>query len=125
MQIALSIIQGVLIFLFFMAGIFKLIQTKENIVTKGGAWAADFSATNIKIIGAVELILSVILFLSYFIVIQPIIVQIATTGMGLIMLAAVVVHFRRKEYPLLAFTLLLSVLAFYLTYQICAPGCNA
>ncbi|HXA01393.1 MAG TPA: DoxX family protein [Cytophagaceae bacterium] len=124
MNIVLIIIQGLLVFIFLMAGFFKLIQTKEKIVTGGGAWAADFATTHIKIIGALEVLLSVGLSLSLFLSVPPVLALVSSAGMGVVMLAAAFVHIKRKEYGLLALTLVVSFIAFFLTYQSCFSICQ-
>jgi hypothetical protein len=117
MNILIMVIQGLLIFLFLVAGFFKLAQTREKIMSSGGAWAADISATNIKIIGVLECALSLILLLTLFVPVSPVLTQIACTGMGLVMLSAAYLHIKRKEYGFVVFTFVLSLMAFFLLYQ--------
>ncbi len=45
-------VQGVLAFVFLMAGAMKLAQPREKVIASGGKWAEDFSAPMIKAIGA-------------------------------------------------------------------------
>ena len=122
-NILLLVIEGILILLFLLAGFFKLIQTREKIMASGGAWAADISATNIKIIGALEFALGLGLLLNLLFPIAPVIGLISSTGMGLIMLAAAILHIKRKEYGFVVFTFVLSLLAFFVAYQGCGVSC--
>jgi hypothetical protein len=117
MTTTLLIIQGLLVFLFLLAGFFKLIQTKEKIIAGGGAWAEEFATTNIKIIGALECLLSLGLSLSLFFTVSPVLALVSSAGMALVMLSAAFVHIKRKEYGLLILTLAVNFLALFLTYQ--------
>ena len=74
-------------------------------------WAEDFSARTVKIIGALEVLASVGLLLPPATGIAPVLAPPAAIGIGLIMCGAVVVHLRRKEYPLIGVNLAIMVLA--------------
>ncbi len=122
MYILYIISAGILILLFLLAGVFKLIQTREKIMASGGSWAEDVSAANIKIVGMAEVILGLSLLASLLltiifaispiiVIISSLIATISSIGMALIMLAAAVLHIKRKEYGFVAITLLLTVMA--------------
>lgn len=119
MTTLLYIIEGVLILLFLLAGVFKLIQTREKIMTGGGAWAEDVSAMNIKIVGIAEVILALTLFVTLFLTVPSLITTIASIGMGIIMLAAAGLHIKRKEYAFVVFTLVLVVMTFFVAAKCC------
>jgi hypothetical protein len=119
----LLVLQGILILLFLLAGFFKLAQTKEKIVAGGGAWAADFQTGHIKMIGMLECALSLGLLLPFLISVPQLVPTVASTGMGLVMMSAVFVHIKRKEYGFVVFTLLLSLIAFYVTWTGCSSVC--
>ena len=111
------IIQGLLILLFLLAGFFKLTQTKEKIVAGGGAWAADFATNQIKMIGALECALSLGLLLHLLFSVAYMLAIASSAGMSLVMLSAAYVHIRRKEYGFVIFTLVLSAMAFFITFR--------
>ena len=100
------IIQGILGFVFLMAGGMKLAQPSEKVIASGGKWAEDFSASTIKLIGLGEV------FCAFGIVVPKLLgLEIATyltlasaVGIMAFMAGAFVTHFRRKETPFLAVT---------------------
>jgi hypothetical protein len=114
-NIGLLISQGLMILLFMLAGVFKLIQSKEKIVSGGGAWAADFTPNLIKMIGLLECVLSLGVLIPLFFSLRVLALP-SMIGMGLVMLGAAIVHIRRKEYGFVIFTGILSCLAFFLIY---------
>lgn len=120
MTTTLWILQGVLAFVFLMAGIMKLMQPKEKVVASGGAWAADFEANHVKLIGAVELICAI------GIIAPPLlhrgmhyITSTAAMGLVVLMAGAIYTHFKRKEYPFMALNLVFLLMAFYVGYYWC------
>jgi hypothetical protein len=82
---------------FIAAGILKVLRTKEQLVASGLAWTEDFSANQVKAIGAIEALGGIGLILPALVNIAPILVPIAATGLAIAMALAVVVHVRRGE----------------------------
>ena len=119
MVLTLMIIVGFLSFLFIAVGVFKLIRTKEQIVTGGGAWAAEFSPLSIKIIGAAECVLALSLIYCLFLSDSPRLAVFSLAGMSLIMLAATVVHIKRMEYGFVALTIVVAGMAIFPIVWIC------
>jgi hypothetical protein len=117
MNVLLYIIEGILILLFLLAGVFKLIQPREKIISSGGSWAEDVSPTNIKIVGIMEVLLGSVLLVTLLTTIPSIIATITSVGMGMIMLAAAGLHIKRKEYPFVIFTLVLVLMAFFVAVR--------
>lgn len=96
MNTALWIVSGVLALAFLAAGAMKLAQSREQIMVKM-AWAEDYSAGQVKLIGAVEVLGAIGLILPGITGIAPILVPIAAVGLALVMLGAAVVHIRRGD----------------------------
>ncbi len=111
MNIVLWIIAAVLAVAFLGAGVMKLAQPKEKLAASGMGWTDDYSATNIKLIGAVEILAAIGLILPALLDIAPILVPLAATGLVIIMIGAVIVHARRKENPMVIGNVVLLVLA--------------
>jgi uncharacterized membrane protein len=99
MNLTLWIIAGLLAVVYLAAGIGKLIVPKEKLATAPGAgWVEDFSAGFVKALGAVEILGAVGLILPALLDIAPVLVPLAALGLGLIMIGAAIVEFRRQEF---------------------------
>jgi uncharacterized membrane protein YphA (DoxX/SURF4 family) len=97
MNVVLWIIAALLAAAFLGAGAMKLIQPKEKLAASGLAWTEDFSAGQIKTIGALEVLGAIGLILPALLDVLPILVPLAATGLAITMVGAVVVHARRGE----------------------------
>jgi uncharacterized membrane protein YphA (DoxX/SURF4 family) len=111
MNLALWIIAIVLAVAFAGSGLMKLVVPKDKLVTAGQGWAQDFSPTNIRLIGLVEILGAVGLVLPAAVHIAPILVPLAAVGLALVMVGAIVVHARRKEPMNIAVNVVLIALA--------------
>ena len=88
MNLALWIISGVLAFAFAGSGILKLVQSKDKLVASGtGGWAADWSPTSIKLIGAAEILGAIGLILPAVLHVAPVLVPLAAVGLILVIWA--------------------------------------
>jgi uncharacterized membrane protein YphA (DoxX/SURF4 family) len=111
MKLVLWIIAIVLAVGFAGSGLMKLVVPKDKLVTAGQGWAQDYSPTNIRLIGLVEILGAVGLVLPAALHIAPILVPLAAVGLALVMVGAIVVHARRKEPMNIAVNVVLIVLA--------------
>jgi|SRR5829696_657368 hypothetical protein len=99
MNLTLWIVAGLLAAVFLLAGTIKLIVPKEKLAAApGGGWVEDFSAGFVKALGAVEILGAVGLILPALLDIAPVLVPLAALGLGLIMIGAAIVEFRRQEF---------------------------
>jgi uncharacterized membrane protein YphA (DoxX/SURF4 family) len=97
-NLALWIIAGLLAAVFLLAGSNKLFVPRLRLVKSPGAgWVNDFSTGFVKTLGAVEILGAIGLILPAALDIAPILVPVAATGLGIIMIGAAVVTFRRHE----------------------------
>lgn len=115
MDTALWILQVLLAVAFVGAGLMKLTQPKAKIAERM-AWANDFSDTQVKFIGLVELLGAVGLILPAITRILPILTPLAAVGLVLTMIGAALVHVRRGEIPMIVPNLVLLVLAAIVAY---------
>lgn len=97
MNIVAWILQIVLAVAFVAAGGMKLARPKPALVGAGMGWADDYTDTNVKLIGAIEVIGGIGLVVPWLTGIAPILTPLAAVGLALVMAGAVVVHVRRKE----------------------------
>ncbi len=97
MNIVLWVVAGLLAVAFAGAGSMKLAKSKQQLHESGMAWTEDFSQTQIRAIGAVEVLGALGLILPAALGIAPILTPLAAAGLFLTMAGAVVVHLRRNE----------------------------
>jgi uncharacterized membrane protein YphA (DoxX/SURF4 family) len=116
MNIALWIVAGVLAVAFLVAGLMKVLKSKEAQAASGLAWVEDFSPGMIKAIGALEVLAAIGLILPALFDIVPVLVPLAALGLVLMMIGAVVVHVRRKEYQAIAPSAVLLLLAAFVAW---------
>src|ERR671910_710024 len=99
MNLALWIVAGLLAAVFLLAGSTKLVMSREELAkAPGGGWVLDFSAGFVKALGAVEILGAIGLILPALLDIAPVLVPLAALGLGLIMIGAAIVEFRRQEF---------------------------
>ncbi|WP_112274567.1 DoxX family protein [Lentzea terrae] len=115
MNIALWIVQGLLAALFLMAGITKSTQPREKLL-KQMPWVDDFSMPVVRLIGVSELAAGLGLVLPAATGIAPVLTPLAAVGLVVIMLAAVVVHGRRKEMQGIVVNVVLLIAAAFVAW---------
>ena len=111
----LWIVQILLGLAFLMAGFMKATQPREKLSANMG-WVNDFSPTQVKIIGVLELLAGLGLILPMVTNILPILTPLAAVGLVLTMIGAMLTHVRRGEYSLLAINGVLLALALFVAY---------
>ena len=100
MNIVLWILQGLLAILFLMAGIMKATKSKDEIKEAGGdrmAWVDSLSASNVRLIGIVELLAGIGLILPHLTGILPWLTPLAAIGLVLTMIGAMILHIQRGD----------------------------
>jgi uncharacterized membrane protein YphA (DoxX/SURF4 family) len=110
-NLILWIVAAILAAAFLGSGLMKVIQPKAKLAASGMGWADDFSDGSVKAIGALEILAAIGLILPAVLGIAPVLVPLAALGLVLIMIGAVYVHGRRKEFPVVAFNVILLLLA--------------
>ena len=115
------ILQGILAFVFVMAGAMKLLQPKEKVMANGGAWAEGFAPNHIKLIGAFEVLFGIGIIVPKALGHGFYITATAAAGLVLIMAGAMYTHFNRKEYGFMALNFVFLLIALYVGYHWC-PG---
>jgi uncharacterized membrane protein YphA (DoxX/SURF4 family) len=108
--VLLWILQIVLALAFGAAGVIKLSQPKEKLAGTM-AWTEDFSATNVKTIGGLELLAAIGLILPWATGIAPTLTPLAALGLVAIQVGAMITHYRRKEMQMIPINAVLALLA--------------
>ncbi|MFB6437897.1 DoxX family protein [Streptomyces sp. NPDC056411] len=111
MNVLLWVLAGVLAVAFLAAGAMKLSQPKQKLAASGMGWTEGVSAGTVKLIGGVEVLAALGLVLPPAFGIAPVLAPLASLGLVLVMLGAMVVHARRSEAQMIAVNLVLLALA--------------
>lgn len=113
MNILLWISQVLLAFMFLMAGLMKLSKPKIELSEKLGDWVDSYSENSIKLIGLLEFLAAVGLILPLTVNIFPILTPIAATGLAVVMIGAMNLHYKRGEKDKIGMNLILFLLAVF------------
>jgi uncharacterized membrane protein YphA (DoxX/SURF4 family) len=116
MNQALWIVAIVLAATFAGSGLMKLLVPKDKLVSSGQGWAQDYTPTNIRLLGFVELLGAAGLILPAVTHIAPILVPLAAIGLVLVMVGAAMVHARRKEAMNIGVNAVLLALAVFVAW---------
>lgn len=112
MNIAVWIASGVLAALYLTAGFTKLAKPKQDLLTEPRmSWVGDFSAGQVKAIGAAEVAGALGLVLPWLAGVAPVLTPVAAAGLALLQVGAAIVHGRRGEGGTVPVNLVLCVLA--------------
>lgn len=123
MSTALWIVQGLLALVFVGAGAMKLMKSHDDLKADPHmAWANDFSGGFIKFLGSAEVSGGLGMVLPGLTGIAPNLTAWAAAGLAVIMLGATAVHLRRSEMPMVLPSLILALLAGFVSY---GRGMNA
>jgi hypothetical protein len=107
-------VAGILAAAFLVAGSNKLFISREKLAkAPGGGWVLDFSAGFVKVLGALEILGAAGLILPALLDIAPVLGPLAAAGLGLVMIGAATVEFRRREFKHMALNIVyLALIAF-------------
>jgi uncharacterized membrane protein YphA (DoxX/SURF4 family) len=111
MNVALWTIAVILAVGFLASGLMKLVQPREKLAASGYGFVEDFSDRSVKAIGALEVLAAIGLTLPAALDIVPVLVPLAAVGVALLMVGAIVTHYRRHEPQGIVVTVALLVLA--------------
>ena len=100
MNIALWILQGLLAVMFLMAGIMKATKSKDELKEAAGenmAWVDSVSASNVRLIGMLEVLIALGLILPHLTGILPWLTPLAAVGFVCTMIGAAALHVQRGD----------------------------
>lgn len=115
MNLALWLAAVLLAVAFLAAGLTKLTRDKAALAERM-AWVEDYSAGQVRAIGAVEVLGAIGVVLPALVGPWPWLVPWAATGLALVMIGAAVTHLRRGEAPLVAVNVVLLALAVFVAW---------
>ena len=117
MNIVLWIVQGLLAVMFLMAGMMKATKSKDELKETAGdrmAWVDSLSASTVKSIGLLEVLIALGLILPQLTGILPWLTPLAAVGFVCTMIGAAALHVQRSESP--ATNIVLLLLAAFVAY---------
>jgi uncharacterized membrane protein len=114
MDTILWIVQVLVALAFVMAGSMKVIRPKEQLA-KMMAWVEHFSATQVKLIGAAEVLGGLGAILPGLTHIGQFLTPLAGAGLSILMIGAAYTHLRLKENSKMGAPIVLLVLALVVT----------
>lgn len=117
MNTVVWIVQGVLAVLFLGAGLAKLTQPKDRLQAMPQmAWTSDFTQSQLRAIGTLELLGAIGLIVPEATGIAPVLTPWAAVGLALVMTGAFATHFRRKEWQVIGGPVLLFIAAVFVAW---------
>jgi hypothetical protein len=98
MSTAYWVVAGIAAFAFFASGMMKVASSREKLLSnKNMGWAADFSDSQIKMIGLAEVLGALGLILPHVFSVAEVLSKVAAVCLFLLMAGAANVHRKRKE----------------------------
>jgi len=117
MHITIWILQGLMAFVFIFSGINKTYFDEQTLVRKGQTGVEGLPSWLIKFIGIAEILGALGLILPMLLNKYVILTPLAAIGLGLIMIPAAIIHYRRNEVPTVGINLFIliicGIIAFY------------
>lgn len=116
MNIPIWILQGVTAFVFMFSGINKSIYSEKALVSKGQTGVEGLPLTLIRFIGISEILGAVGLILPMLLNIYPNLTSISAICLGLIMIPAGIIHYKRKEFKNVIVNIVILVVCIVIAY---------
>ncbi|MCB0278911.1 MAG: DoxX family protein [Calditrichaeota bacterium] len=110
-------LQIILALLFLAFGSGKLMNDKAAMIESGGAWAEDFTETELKIIGGLEILGAIGLIVPAATGIMAILTPLAACGLALTMIGAAATHINRGEMEWLPVNIVIFLLAAFVAWK--------
>jgi uncharacterized membrane protein YphA (DoxX/SURF4 family) len=110
MNIVIWIAAGLLAAMFLLAGAMKVTQPKEKLLGTM-KWAQTWPESRLKALGAVEVLGAIGLILPRALNIAPVLTPVAAVGCAIVMVGAVITHYRMKDYAGIGMPAVLLILA--------------
>jgi uncharacterized membrane protein len=115
MNAALWAVQVILAIMFMMVGAMKLMKDKDELAEKVG-WVEDFSQGTIRLIGTAEIMGAIGLIVPALTGLAPILTPLAASGLAVVAIGAMVVHIRRREYPMALMVVTLAAMSVFVAW---------
>lgn len=117
MNLALWIAAGLLAFVAFAGGVLKTFVPVEKLAKQpGGKWVGKSGVWFVKMMGGLEILAAAGLILPAVLNIAPILVPVTAVCWMLLMLCAMITHFRFREFPQVMVNVLYFALAAFIAW---------
>lgn len=110
----LWILKGILTLVFLLTGFGKLFQTREKVIATAGKWAEEFTDNQVKLIGAIEVILALLLVVPKLLGHGYYLTSASAFGLVIVMAGAAYTHYRRDEYFKLIVNIVFLLIALFI-----------
>ena len=111
MNTLLWVLQILLAAAFAGAGLVKLIKSPADLAKMLGDWAESVPAVQLKLLGIAEVAAALGLIVPPLVGVLPVLVPLASVGLVVVMLGAIVLRARRSAFPNVAGNLILAGIA--------------
>ena len=116
------IAQSLLAIVMLSAGAMKLTQSREQLMASGKMdWIEDFADSQIKGIGALEVLAAIGLIVPAVLDVAPALVGVAAAGVVFLMLGAAATHMRRGERQMVLVNLVIVAIAVFVAVMRFGP----
>lgn len=116
MNILLWIIQGFLAFVFLYSGICKSVFDEKKLVAMGQTGVEGLPLWFIRFIGITEILGATGILLPMALSVLPELVPVSALCFALVMLPAIIIHARRKEYKSVCINIFILALSLLVAY---------
>lgn len=117
MNTLLWVLQIVLAVVFAGAGTLKLVRSRDQLAQSMGQWVGGIPAPQLKLLGLAEVLAAIGLIVPPLVGIAPVLTPLAACGVIVVMIGAVVIHARLREYPNVAVTVVLGLIAAFVAWE--------
>lgn len=116
MNILIWTLQGITALIFMFSGINKSIYSEQTLVSKGQTGVKGLPLKTIRFIGISEILGAIGLILPMLVNIYPNLTSISSICLGLIMIPAGIIHFKRKEYKNVIINVAIFIICITIAY---------
>ncbi|HVI47887.1 MAG TPA: DoxX family protein [Chitinophaga sp.] len=117
MNTLLWTLQAFLAATFLYSGIMKSTQQREKLMSVGQTGVANLTYPEIRLIGITEILGAVGIIVPWAIRVLPVLTPVASLCFAIIMIFAVRIHYRRKEFASVTFNIVLFCMGVFVAYM--------
>lgn len=111
------ILQVLLAITFGFSGIMKATQSREKLVSIGQTGVAGLTYATIRFIGITEILGTIGIILPWALNILPVLTPVTALCFAVIMIPAMAIHYRRKEYTSVLLNVFLLCISLFVAYM--------
>lgn len=116
MNSTLWIVRGALAAVFLASGTVMLTLSRDRMIGKLGTWIEAVPTGAVRLLGALEVLAAIGLIVPLLVGIVPVLAAAAAGGVVIVMVGAIVLHAREREYPKVVMNLALAAMAVFVAW---------